>query len=76
MPCVCSRQVYSKTLRVKSEVIQGSSVGPILYIMFIYNIFNIIKSSSIYLFVDDLTISIDITNSFYSNLMQNDIDNI
>ena len=55
--------VTSSTTSVTSDIIQGSSLGPTLFIEFINDINSVIKNNKLCLFVDDVKISKSIRSS-------------
>jgi hypothetical protein len=61
---------------VKSGVPQGSTLGPILFNIFINNICNTILNSRYLLFSDDLTIYRTITNVDDCKVLQHDINSV
>ena len=69
--------VTSKTLPVKSGVPQGSILGPLLFVLFINDMFKCVsKETNIALYADDTKIWRDIEYSSDHFALQNDINNL
>jgi hypothetical protein len=70
---------YSKALPVTSGVIQGSVLGPLFFNIFINNIDDVVKHSTILKYADDIRLSISAPKSdsvLLHSKLQHDIDNI
>ena len=68
--------VISESVDVLSGVPQGSILGPLLFVLFINDIYeNINKDSNIALFADDTKIWRDINSESHCETLQNDINN-
>jgi len=61
---------------VISGVIQGSVLGPILFLVFINDISQSVQNSSVKCFADDTRISRPIESLYDAELLQNDLDQI
>lgn len=66
----------SSLFPVYSSVPQGSNLGPLLFLVIINDLPNIIKSSNVYLFADDLKISKEIKDETDCQNLQKDIDSV
>ena len=66
----------SKWMPVLSGIPQGTVLGPHLFILFINDIINSVKTSTARLFADDCIIYKTIANQADENLLQNDLDNL
>ena len=74
--CTKIKNSFSKWEKVTSGVPQGSSLGPILFLIYINDLVKRISYSKIFLFVDDIKIYFKISNLSDRQLVQNDINNI
>ena len=70
---VCVRGTYSNVSTVISGVPQGSVLGPILFIVYINDLYDHIKSS-LWTFADDTKIYRSILSDVDHTMLQNDLD--
>lgn len=61
------KKIYSTELQIKTGVPQGSNIGPILFIIYLYDL-KINSDSNVYLFADDTAITVMDKN--YKNLQE------
>lgn len=71
---VCFNNVLSRTLHVSSGVPQGSHLGPLLFTLFINDLPNVIKSSNILLYADDVKIFLTYNNPLDQRQLQIDLN--
>ena len=75
--CVILDNVISECVDVLSGVPQGSILGPLLFVLFINDIYtNIDKDTNIALFADDTKIWRDINSEADCEILQNDINTL
>ena len=55
---------------------QGSILGPLLFILYVNNITSVIKSSSIKLFADDVSVYAEVSSVDDCNRLQDDLSSI
>ena len=67
---------YSNSFIPSSGIAQGSHTGPLLFNIFINDLFNCIESSDLELFADDSRLSKVVENEYDANLLQEDICNL
>ena len=67
---------YSSWLPVQSGVPQGSILGPLLFILYVNDIYSIIHHSKYGMFADDLSIYKDVSTTADCALLQQDLDSI
>ena len=67
---------YSQPFTASSGVPQGSHLGPLLFVLFINDLPNYIKSCNILLYADDVKIFQNVSSLTERNLIQADIDNL
>lgn len=73
---VLLNETKSSPINVTSGVPQGSHLGPLLFLVFIDDIYDVIKNSKILLYADDCKIYKTIQNAKDCEKLQYDIDNI
>lgn len=78
---VCVNHCFSRSLPVRSGVIQGSVLGPTLFNIFINNIDNVVQHCNILKYADDIRIFLAADKSSHSLLdmqkqVQDDINNL
>ena len=67
---------YSPWLPVKSGVPQGSILGPLLFILYVNDIYSVIHHSKHGMFADDLSIYTEVSTTADCVLLQHDLDGI
>ena len=72
--CVKIGDSYSEFVPVLSGVVQGSVLGPLLFVIFIDDLPQCFRSATPYLYADDTKCIKSIHNSTDIDLAQNDID--
>ena len=72
---VCVRGSFSDWVNITSGVPQGSVLGPTLFIIFVNDMPDVIKSMLL-MFADDTKLYRTITSSYDCNILQQDIDHI
>ena len=72
--CVKIGDSYSEFVPVLSGVVQGSVLGPLLFVIFIDDLPQCFRSATPYLYVDDTKCIKSVHNSTDIDLAQNDID--
>ena len=73
---VCINGVSSKWIDVSSSVIQGSILGPILFIIYSNDLDNVLKSSFISKFADDSKVFAKVESSVDAEYLQADLDKV
>ena len=66
----------SNWLPVLSGVPQGSILGPLLFILFVNDITSVVKSSSIKVFADDVSVYAEVSSVDDCNRLQDDLSSI
>ena len=67
---------YSEWHPVKSGIPQGSVLGPLLFVLYVNDLPDVITSSSIYLFADDLKIFREVSSSQDCDHLQQDLEKV
>ena len=67
---------YSSWLPVQSGVPQGSILGPLLFILYVNDIYSVIRHSKHGMFADDLSIYKDVSTPADCALLQQDLNSI
>ena len=67
---------YSPWLPVQSGVPQGSILGPLLFILYVNDIYSVIHHSKHGMFADDLSIYTEVSTTADCALLQHDLDGI
>lgn len=73
---VIFKNVISKSILVKSGVPQGSHLGPLLFSLFINDLPNVIKYSSILMYADDVKIFYSYNNYNDHKFLQEDLNSL
>ena len=71
---VCVDNVISSTFDIISSVPQGSSLGPLLYVIYTYGLVNMIKNCEIFQLADDCKLAKIILSIVDCILLQADLD--
>ena len=67
---------YSSWLPVRSGVPQGSVLGPLLFIIYVNDIYSVINHSKHGMFADDLTLYKEVNTLADCDLLQSDLCNV
>ena len=67
---------YSSWIQVRSGVPQGSVLGPLLFILYVNDIYSVINHSKHGMFADDLTLYTEVHTSADCKLLQDDLASV
>ena len=74
--CFLVNNSISRSLPVKSSVLQGNILGPLLFIIYVNDLSNRVENATIFKFADDLKCFKAIHSITDSNLLQSDLNSL
>ena len=73
----CANGVYSDHSRIRCGILQGSVLGPMLFLIYINDLCNVILNCNTFLYADDTVLVANAMSIYDAHVMlQNDLDNV